>query len=122
MKKNIVKTERRNKIRRRIRSTIRGTAERPRLSIFKSNKHTYLQLINDLENATVMTVSTKSKDLQKELKGKAGVESAKLVGIALAKAASDQGINKVVFDRSGYKYHGIVKAAADGAREGGLDF
>lgn len=122
MKKNTVKTERRNKIRRRIRSTIRGTAERPRLSIFKSNKHTYLQLINDLENATVMTVSTKSQDLQKELKGKAGVESAKQVGLALAKAASDQGIKKVVFDRSGYKYHGIVKAAADGAREGGLDF
>lgn len=122
MRKNRIKTERRNKIRRRIRSTIRGTAERPRLSIFKSNKHVYLQLINDRENVTIMSASTKSTDLQKELKGKSGVEAAKVVGEALAKAATDQGIKKVVFDRSGYKYHGIVKAAADSAREGGLDF
>jgi large subunit ribosomal protein L18 len=122
MKKNIKKTERRNKIRRRIRSTIRGTGERPRLSIFKSSKHVYLQLINDRENVTILSVSTKSKDLQGDLDGKAGVESAKIVGEALAKTALDQGIKKVVFDRSGYKYHGIVKAAADGAREGGLDF
>lgn len=122
MKKNKIKTERRNKIRRRIRSTIKGTAERPRLSIFKSNKHVYLQLINDRENVTITSVSTKSSDLQKDLDGKAGVESAKIVGDALAKAALDHGIKKVVFDRSGYKYHGIVKAAADGAREGGLDF
>ncbi len=122
MKKNTLKTERRNKIRKRIRSTIRGTAERPRLSIFKSNKHVYLQLIDDLGNTTITTVSTKSQSLQSELKGKAGVESAKIIGEALAKTALDQGINKVVFDRSGYKYHGIVKSAAEGAREGGLDF
>lgn len=122
MRKNKVKTERRNKIRKRIRSTIRGTAERPRLSIFKSNKHTYLQLINDRENLTLMSASTKSADLQKDLDGKSGVDAAKVVGAALAKAATDQGIKKVVFDRSGYKYHGIVKAAADSAREGGLDF
>lgn len=122
MRKNRIKTERRNKIRRRIRSTIRGTAERPRLSIFKSNKHTYLQLINDRENVTLLSASTKSESLQKELKDKTGVEAAKVVGQALAEAAKDQGIVKVVFDRSGYKYHGIVKAAADAAREGGLDF
>lgn len=122
MKKNKKKTERRNKIRRRIRSTIRGTAERPRLSIFKSSKHVYLQLINDRENVTILSVSTKSKDLQDQIDGKEKLESAKVVGETLAKAASEQGINKVVFDRSGYKYHGIVKAAADGAREGGLDF
>lgn len=121
MKKNKVKRERRNKIRRRIRSTIRGTAERPRLCIFKSSKHIYLQLINDRENVTLLSFSTKSKDLQKELEDKPGVESAKIVGKTLAEAAKDQGIKKVVFDRSGYKYHGIVKAAADGAREGGLD-
>lgn len=122
MKKNKQKAERRNKIRRRIRSTIQGTSDRPRLSIFKSSKHTYLQLINDRENVTITTVSTKTPDLQKELKGKKPVEAAAIVGEALAKSAADQGINKVVFDRSGYKYHGIVKAAADGAREGGLDF
>lgn len=121
MKKNKKKTERRNKIRRRIRSTIRGTAERPRLSIFKSNKHTYLQLINDRENMTLAAMSTKSDDLVKELKDKPSVEAAHIVGKALAEAAKDQGITKVVFDRSGYKYHGVIKAAADGAREGGLD-
>ena len=121
MKKNRVKRERRNKIRRRIRSTIRGTAERPRLTIFKSSKHIYLQLINDRENVTLLSFSTKTKDLQKELDDKPGLESVKIVGKTLAEAAVDQGIKKVVFDRSGYKYHGIVKAAADGAREGGLD-
>ncbi len=121
MKKNKIKTERRNKIRRRIRSTIRGTAERPRLCIFKSNKHVYLQLINDLENRTILSVSTKTADLVQDLKDKSTVEAASVVGKALAETAKDQGYTKVVFDRSGYKYHGIVKAAADGAREGGLE-
>ncbi|WP_234573633.1 50S ribosomal protein L18 [Rhodohalobacter sp. 614A] len=121
MRKNNLKQERRNKIRRRIRSTIRGTAERPRLCIFKSNKHVYLQLINDRESATILSVSTQTADLQKELKDKESVEAAKIVGKALAEAAKDKGITKAVYDRSGYKYHGIVKAAADGAREGGLD-
>ena len=122
MKKNRVKTERRNKIRRRIRSTITGTAERPRLAAFKSNKHIYLQLINDRENVTITTVSSVSKDLQDDLDGKSKMEAATLVGKTIAKTALDQGIEKVVFDRGGYKYHGIIKAAADGAREGGLDF
>lgn len=122
MKKNNQKAERRNKIRRRIRSSIRGTAERPRLSIFKSSKHVYLQLINDLENLTVTSVSTKSPSILKEIDGKSTVDAANIVGKEIAKVAVDQGINKVVFDRSGYKYHGIVKSAAEGAREGGLDF
>lgn len=121
MRKNNLKQERRNKIRRRIRSTIRGTAERPRLCIFKSNKHIYLQLINDRESVTILSVSTQTADLQKELKDKESVEAAKIVGKAIADAAKDKGITKAVYDRSGYKYHGIVKAAADGAREGGLD-
>lgn len=110
-KKQQKKTERRNKIRRRIRSTIKGTAERPRLSIYKSSKYTYLQLIDDLSGATLASSKAKS-----------GVDNAKEAGAEIAKAAEDKGINKVVFDRSGYKYHGIVKAAADGARDGGLDF
>ncbi len=105
------KTERRNKIRRRIRSSIKGTAERPRLSIFKSNKHTYLQLINDMEGVTLAAS-----------KAETGKENAANAGAEIAKLALEKGINKVVFDRSGYKYHGIVKAAADGARDGGLDF
>lgn len=121
MRKNNLKQERRSKIRRRIRSTIRGTAERPRLCIYKSNKHVYLQLINDRESVTMASVSTKTADLQKELKDKESVEAANIVGKAIAEAAKDKGITKAVYDRSGYKYHGIVKAAAEGAREGGLD-
>ena len=122
MKKNRVKTERRNKIRRRIRSTITGTADRPRLAIFKSSKHVYLQLINDRENVTITSVSTISNNLKDELADKSKIEAAHIIGQELAKTALDQGINKVVFDRGGYKYHGIIKSAADGARDGGLDF
>ncbi|MEX0609678.1 MAG: 50S ribosomal protein L18 [Balneolaceae bacterium] len=110
-KKNQKKTERRTKIRKRIRSTIKGTAECPRLSIYKSSKYTYLQLIDDLAGTTLAAS-----------KAKAGTESAKEAGSDIAKLAQDKGIKNVVFDRSGYKYHGIVKAAADGARDGGLDF
>src|SRR5690554_4302950 len=110
-KRNQQKTERRNKIRRRIRSSIKGTAELPRLSIYKSSKHTYLQLIDDISGNTLAAS-----------KAKVGVDNAKEAGSEIAKLALDKGINKVVFDRSGYKYHGIVKAAADGARDGGLDF
>lgn len=121
MEKNKFKTERRKKIKRRIRSAIRGTAERPRLTIFKSNKNIYLQLINDIEGVTLTAVSTKSKELQKEIKDKPPTESAKIIGEQIGKAAIDKGIKRVVFDRSGYKYHGVVKAAADGARESGLD-
>lgn len=110
-KKVIKKTERRNKIRRRIRSTISGTADRPRLAIFKSNKKTYLQLIDDLNGVTLAASN-----------GPTGVENARKAGEELAKIADDKGINKAVFDRSGYKYHGIIKAAAEGARDAGLDF
>ena len=109
--KNQQKTERRNKIRRRIRSTIKGTAERPRLSVYKSSKYTYLQLTDDMSGHTLAAA-----------KAKTGVDNAKEAGSEIAKLAQDKGINKVVFDRGGYKYHGIVKAAADGARDGGLDF
>lgn len=105
------KTERRNKIRRRIRSTITGTPERPRLSVYKSNKKTYLQLIDDLNSVTLAASNAES-----------GIDNARKAGEDLAKLANDKGINKVVFDRSGYKYHGIIKAAAEGARDGGLDF
>lgn len=122
MDKTTKKTLRRNKIRRRIRSTIRGTAERPRLCVFKSNKHIYAQLIDDRAAVTLAAVSTESADLEKDLKDKAGVEKAEIVGKHIAKLAGDKGIDKAVFDRSGYKYHGKIKALADGAREGGLDF
>jgi len=121
MKKNRIKTERRNKIRKRIRSTITGTAERPRLAVFKSSKHIYLQLINDRENVTITSVSSNSKELKGDMADKSKTEAAYLIGQGLAEAAIDMGIKKVVFDRGGYKYHGVVKSAADGAREGGLD-
>lgn len=122
MEKTKKKALRRDKIRRRIRSTIRGTNSRPRLSVYKSNKHIYCQLINDLDGHTLASASTLSKDLQDEVEGKTGVEQAQLVGAHLAKVALDAGINKAVFDRSGYRYHGRIKAVAEGAREGGLEF
>lgn len=111
MNKNKKTTDRRAKIRRRIRSTIKGTAELPRLSVYKSNTTTYLQLIDD--NAGVTLASAKAK---------IGVDNAKNAGSEIAKIALEKGINNIVFDRSGYKYHGIIKAAADGARDGGLQF
>lgn len=111
MNKNQAKTQRRNKIRTRIRSTVKGTAERPRLSIYKSNKFTYLQLIDDSTGTTLASAKIGT-----------GVEKAKSAGSDLAKVAVDKGVTQVVFDRSGYNYHGIVKAAAEGAREGGLKF
>ena len=122
MSTNIEKRERRNKIRRRIRSTIRGTSERPRLCVYKSNSHVYAQLVNDLDAETIATVSTNSKEMKDEFEDKSRMESAEEIGKRIAETAQEKGINKVVFDRSGYKYHGVVKALADGAREGGLDF
>ncbi len=111
MNKNQNKTERRSKIRRRIRSTIKGTSECPRLSVYKSNTTIYLQLIDDSAGVTLAANKAAS-----------GVDNAKEAGQSLAKLAQEKGINKVVFDRSGYKYHGIIKAAAEGARDGGLQF
>ena len=122
MKKSKEKIERRNKIRRRIRGTVKGTTDCPRLSVFKSSKHVYLQLINDQDSVTIASVSTRSPELLDELKGKSAVESAALLGEKLAENVGDKGVKKVVFDRGGYKYHGVVKAAADGARKGGLEF
>ncbi len=122
MADNTQKQLRRDKIRRRIRSTIRGTSERPRLCIHKSNKHIKAQLIDDLAAHTMVSASTDTSSLKSELEGKTKKERAEIVGKHLAKLADEQGISKAVFDRSGYKYHGVVKALADGAREGGLDF
>ncbi len=121
MDKNKFKKARRNKIRRRIRSTIRGTSERPRMAVYKSNKHLHVQLVNDLDGVTLFGLSSNSAGLRDQLAGKPGSEQAKMLGQELAKTAKDRGIEKVVFDRSGYKYHGIIKELADAAREGGLD-
>lgn len=122
MKKTIAKKNRRDKIRRRIRSTVTGTEERPRLSVFKSNKHVYAQLVDDRNGHTLASASTQTEAVQDETADKPRKEGAQIVGKHLAEAAQEKGIKKVVFDRSGYRYHGIVKALAEGARKGGLDF
>ncbi len=114
----LTKTERRNKIRRGIRKKISGTAQKPRLSVFKSNKAIYAQLINDLDGHTLAAAS--SSELGKD--SAVNVQAAGEVGKKLAEKAKASGIEEVVFDRSGYLYHGRVKALAEGAREGGLKF
>ena len=112
-----------------LRKRIEGTAERPRLVVFRSTRHIYVQVVNDLENKTLVAISDQaiekgagaSEDGKED--GKAGKKGrAKLVGVEVAKRCLDKGIDKVVFDRAGYKYHGRVSALAEGARGGGLKF
>lgn len=122
MDKTIKKKLRRDKIHRRIRATIRGTADRPRLSVYKSNKHVYAQLINDRMDQTLVAASSETNAVAENIEGKSKQEAAGVVGEHLAQMAKDRGITKAVFDRSGYKYHGVIKALAEGARDGGLDF
>jgi len=106
-----------------IRKSVLGTPERPRLCVFRSLKHIYVQLIDDTSQKTILTVSTLSKDLKADLsKAKNKIEVAKLIGLNIAQKAKDMKLEHVVFDRAGYLYHGRVKAVADGAREGGLIF
>ncbi len=111
------KSERRNKIRRRIRKTVSGTSTRPRLSVFRSNKEIYAQVINDVDGVTIASAS--SRDL-KASGSKADV--AKEVGKAVAEKAKAAGVETVSFDRGGYLYHGRVLSLANGAREAGLNF
>lgn len=110
------KEQRRLKIKFRIRKNVNGTAERPRLSVFRSNKQIYAQVINDLTGKTLASAS--SLGLEKMPK----IEQAKKVGALVAEKAKAAGVEKVVFDRNGYLYHGRVQALADAAREGGLNF
>ena len=112
----ISKIDRRNKIKARIRGRISGTATRPRMTVFRSNKQIYVQLIDDLAGKTI--VSTSSKGIEEGTK----IEIAAKVGEAIAKKALEAGINEVVFDRNGYLFHGRVKSLADAARNGGLKF
>lgn len=106
----------------RSRKKITGTAARPRLNVFRSNKHIYAQVINDLEGRTVAAASTLSRELADKVSSVKKAEASKLVGELVAKKAKEQGVEAVVFDRSGYIYHGRIKALADGAREAGLKF
>ena len=101
----------------RVRAKISGTAERPRLNVFRSSKHIYAQIIDDVTGTTLASASTMDKDFTSN---GGNIEAAKAVGNAVAKAALAKGITTVVFDRGGYIYHGRVKALAEGAREGGL--
>lgn len=116
-KKNSRKLKARSTKKVRIRKKIKGTTERPRLSVFKSLKNIYAQLVDDVTGTTMVSVSTLG-----DIKDKSGKDAAFEVGKLLASKAKDKKIEKIVFDRSGYIYHGRVKAVADGAREGGLNF
>jgi large subunit ribosomal protein L18 len=101
---------------------MQGTSERPRLSVYRSLKHIYAQVIDDTQGCTLVAASTKDGEVQKELKGKDKSAQAAVVGEVLAKRAQAAGVKQIVFDRGGYKYHGRVKSLAEAARKGGLDF
>ncbi|MEY3630563.1 50S ribosomal protein L18 [Aquirufa sp. HETE-40SA] len=112
-----IKNLRRTRIKRAIRAKIAGTAERPRLTVYRSNSALYAQLVDDLAGKTIMSATSYTKD-----KVNNNIEAAKKVGLAIAAKAKAAGIEKVVFDRNGYLYHGRIKSLAEGAREGGLQF
>ncbi len=114
------KIKRRISIKKRIRGIVKGTAERPRMTIFRSNKQIYAQLIDDVAGQTLLSASSVEKGIT-DKKG-AKIEQAKLVGSLVAEKAKEAGIENVVFDRNGYLYHGRVKSLAEAAREGGLKF
>lgn len=119
-KKISLSERRREKRKRKIRSSVLGTAERPRLTVFRSLSGIYCQLVDDVAGVTLAAASSKAKGAKEKLKD--NKEGAKAVGEMLAKAALAKSIKQVVFDRNGYLYHGKIKALADGARAGGLKF
>jgi large subunit ribosomal protein L18 len=106
----------------RVRKKIAGTSERPRLNIFRSAKHMYAQIIDDTKGVTLVAASTQDKELRDSIGNGGNVEAAKKVGQLIAERAKAKGLDKVVFDRGGYLYHGRVQALADAAREAGLEF
>ena len=114
------KQDRRTKIKKRIRRDITGTGARPRLSVFRSNKEIYAQLVNDVDGTTIVAASSRDKNVASGEANK--IETAALVGKAIAEKALKAGVETISFDRGGYLYHGRVKSLAEGAREGGLKF
>ncbi|OAA30850.1 50S ribosomal protein L18 [Kosmotoga arenicorallina S304] len=106
----------------RVRAKISGTAERPRLAVYRSEKHIYAQIIDDVVGRTIVSASTIDKELREKLQKTWNKEAAAEVGKLIAKRALDKGISSIVFDRGGFKFHGRVKALADAAREAGLKF
>jgi large subunit ribosomal protein L18 len=116
------KTQARLKRKQRIRKKIFGTSERPRLSVFRSAKNIYAQVIDDSKGSTVVSASSIEKEIKQQPKFENKISTARYIGKVLAERAVEKGIKKVVFDRNGFLYHGRVKAVSEGAREGGLDF
>jgi large subunit ribosomal protein L18 len=106
----------------RVRKNLQGTADRPRLNVFRSLSGMYVQVIDDQSGKTLVSASTADRELREKLKGMKKADQAKMIGQAIAERAKDKGIQTVVFDRGGYRYIGRIKALADGAREGGLQF
>ena len=117
-----IKAIRRARRKRRVRKRIHGTAEQPRLTVTRSLNHVYAQIVDDDRGVTLCAASTRCKDLRASIKNGGNIEAAKTVGKALAERAKAGGIEKVRFDRNGYRFHGRVKGLADAAREGGLVF
>jgi large subunit ribosomal protein L18 len=122
MNRSQARTEARDAVRRRVRHKVSGTTARPRLSVFKSGKHIYAQVIDDHTGRTLAHASSLDGDFKKDGKAGSNRAAATRVGKLVAQRAKAKGVAKVVFDRSGYVYHGKVKALADAAREGGLEF
>src|SRR5215467_3258818 len=116
------RTKGRTRRQERVRKKVLGSDIRPRVCVYRSNKHIYAKVISDDKGITLAAVSTLSADLADTVKQRKGVEVAKRVGLALAKVCKEKNITRVVFDRNGFLFHGRIKAVADGAREGGLEF
>ena len=116
------RSESRQRRHRRIRKNVSGTPERLRLSVYRSNNHVYAQIIDDVQGHTIISASSLEKELRDEKFHKGNVKTAQKVGALIAKRALEKGIKTIVFDRSGYLYHGSVRALADAAREAGLEF
>ena len=117
------KIEKRWRLKRHIRLRVSGTLERPRLTVYRSLRHVYVQIVDDTSGKTLVAASDRSKGYADQFEGvKSKIALGKKVGALTAKLAHEKNIDKVVFDRNGYLYHGVVKAVADGAREGGLKF
>ena len=120
--RKLSKDQHRQRVHARVRMRVAGTAERPRLAVYRSLGHIYAQVIDDRSGKTVASASSVDSESKKSVKGGGNVAAAKVIGKLVAERAKAAGVNKVVFDRGGYKYHGRVKALADAAREAGLQF
>jgi large subunit ribosomal protein L18 len=122
MRSDEIKIQRRRRRKRSIRKRVHGTAEQPRLTVFRSLKHVYAQIIDDDRGVTLCEASTRGKDLREGLSSGGNVAAAKAIGATIAERAKAKGIGRVCFDRNGYRYHGRIRGLADAAREGGLKF